>query len=78
MIAALEADRLARHEADVESAAIPGLACALCGIEPVLCLLAALRALGATAGSVLAHATSADAPLGEPRRVVGYGAVRFD
>lgn len=78
MIAALDADRLARHEAAVESAAVAGLDCALCGIEPVLCLLGALRALGATVGSVLAHATSADAPLGEPHRVVGYAAVRFD
>jgi len=78
MIAALDAERLARHEADVESAAIAGLVCALCGIEPALLCVAALTEMGATAGSVLAHATSADAPLGEPRRVVGYAAVRFD
>jgi hypothetical protein len=77
-IVALDADRLARHEAAAESAAIVGLDCALCGIEPAVCLLAALRALGATAGTVLAHATSADAPLGEPNHVVGYAAVRFD
>ncbi len=77
-IAALDADRLARHEAAAESAAVAGLDCALCGIEPVRLGLAALAVMGATAGSVLAHATSADAPLGEARRVVGYAAVRFD
>jgi AmmeMemoRadiSam system protein B len=39
--------------------------------------LAALRAMGAIAGSVLATATSADAG-GPPDRTVGYLAARFD
>ena len=54
-----------------------GLACGMCGIEPTVVGLAALRALGATHGTALAAATSADA--GGPRdRTVGYLAVRFD
>jgi len=77
-IASLDADRLARHEAAAETGHIAGLDCALCGIEPTLLTLAAMGAMGATRGTVLAHATSADAPGGDPRRVVGYAAVRFD
>lgn len=76
-IAALDVDRLARHERVAEAAAIRGLDCALCGIEPVCLGIAALTGMGATAGTVLAHATSADAG-GSTHRVVGYAAVRFD
>ncbi len=75
---ALDADGLARHELAAESAAVRGLDCALCGIEPVCLELTALAEMGATRGQVLAHATSADAPGGSPMRVVGYAAVRFD
>jgi AmmeMemoRadiSam system protein B len=74
----LDADRLSRHELAAEASAIRGLDCALCGIDPVCLAMAALRAMGATRGRVLAHATSADTPAGTPERVVGYGAVRFD
>lgn len=77
-ITALDADRLTRHELAAEASAVRGLDCALCGIEPVSLGIAALPAMGATRGRVLAHATSADAPEGKPERVVGYGAVRFD
>lgn len=76
-VAALDADRLARHERAAETATIRGLHCALCGIEPVCLGIAAFRAMGATAGTILAHATSADAG-GAIDRVVGYAAVRFD
>lgn len=76
-IVALDADRLVRHERAAGTAAIRGLDCALCGIEPVCLGIAALTAMGATAGTVLAHATSADAG-GTTGRVVGYAAVRFD
>lgn len=77
-IAALDADRLVRHESATETAAVRGLDCALCGIEPACLGIAALAVMGATSGRVLAHATSADAPRGTPQRVVGYAAVRFD
>lgn len=77
-ITALDADRLTRHELAAEASAVRGLDCALCGIEPVTLGIAALSAMGAARGRVLAHATSADAPEGTSERVVGYGAVRFD
>ena len=49
----------------------------MCGIEPAVLGLAALRAMGATAGVRLAAATSADAG-GPTDRTVGYLAARFD
>ena len=54
----------------------PGVSCGMCGIEPTVLGLAALRAMGAAPGIVLAAATSADAG-GDPRRTVGYLAVAF-
>ncbi len=54
----------------------PGVSCGMCGIEPAVLGLAALRAMGAGPGVVLASATSADAG-GDPRRTVGYLAVAF-
>lgn len=77
-VAALDVDRLARYQLAAETSTVRGLDCALCGIEPVSLGIAALLAMGATRGRVLAHATSADAPEGMSWRVVGYGAVRFD
>ena len=54
-----------------------GVSCGMCGIEPAVLGLAALRAMGTRAGRVLAAATSADAG-GDPRRTVGYLAVGFE
>jgi hypothetical protein len=54
----------------------PGVSCGMCGIEPAVLGLAALRAMGARPGLSLAAATSADAG-GDPRRTVGYLAVAF-
>ncbi len=76
-ILGLDAARLAALEEDMRVAGIRGLACGMCGIEPAVLGLAALRAMGATAGTVLAASTSADAG-GPPDRTVGYLAVRFD
>jgi AmmeMemoRadiSam system protein B len=53
-----------------------GMACGMCGIEPAVLGLAALRVMGATSGVALASATSADAGA-DPRRAVGYLAVAF-
>jgi AmmeMemoRadiSam system protein A len=39
--------------------------------------MAAARALGGGRGTVISYANSGDAPVGEPDRVVGYGAVMF-
>jgi MEMO1 family protein len=76
-ILALDAADLARREDELRHAGIRGLACGMCGIDPAVLGLAALRAMGATAGSVLAAATSADAG-GPAARTVGYLAARFD
>jgi AmmeMemoRadiSam system protein B len=61
--------------AEARSGAV-GMACGMCGIQPSVLGLAALRAMGATGGSVLGAATSADAGAG-PDRTVGYLAVAF-
>lgn len=73
---ALDPVGLAGREASLVTAGIPGLRCGMCGIEPSVVGLAALRALGATRGELLAAATSADAG-GDPRRTVGYIAAAF-
>jgi AmmeMemoRadiSam system protein B len=75
-IARLDPGGLATAERDVVRAGAPDLVCGMCGIRPTVLGLAALRALGATRGSRLASATSADAG-GSTRRTVGYLAVAF-
>jgi hypothetical protein len=80
-ILGIDPEGLAERERRLrESAAglgIRGLACGMCGIEPAVVGLAALRAMGARGGTFLGAATSADAG-GPPDRTVGYLAVRFD
>jgi hypothetical protein len=73
-IVSLDAVGLARAEAATRRE--PGVSCGMCGIEPAVLGLAALRAMGAAPGVLLAAATSADAG-GDPRRTVGYLAVGF-
>ena len=74
---ALDAVGLAGREEAVAVSGVPGLVCGMCGIEPTIVGLAALRAMGATAGTPLASATSADVG-GSATRTVGYLAMRFD
>jgi AmmeMemoRadiSam system protein B len=76
-IVALDPVALAAREAEVSRRGIEGLVCGMCGIEPAVLGLAALREMGARAGTVLASATSADAG-GSRGRTVGYLAARFD
>ncbi len=76
-IVALDAAALAAREDEVSRGGIEGLVCGMCGIEPAVLGLAALREMGARAGTVLASATSADAG-GSRGRTVGYLAARFD
>lgn len=75
-IVALDAAELSRRERDFRRGTVPGVACGVCGLEPILLAIAATRALGATRGIVLRTATSADAGAGDDR-VVGYAAVAF-
>jgi hypothetical protein len=76
-ILALDPVSLAAREAAVREARVPGLVCGMCGIEPAVVGLAALRAMGATCATPLVASTSADRG-GPPARTVGYLAVRFD
>ena len=67
---------LAGTERAIATGGTPGLVCGMCGIQPAVLGLAALRAVGATHGSRLAAATSADAG-GPSHRTVGYLAAAF-
>jgi hypothetical protein len=67
---------VAATERELRGAGIPGLACGMCGIEPTVLGLAALRAMRAVTAAALASATSADAG-GPPDRTVGYLSVVF-
>ncbi|MCU0477686.1 MAG: AmmeMemoRadiSam system protein B [Chloroflexi bacterium] len=74
-IVRLDAETLAVAEAEIARRRT-GVSCGMCGIEPTVLGLAALRAMGARPGVAVAAATSADAG-GDPRRTVGYLAVTF-
>ena len=76
-ILALDAVGVGRREDELRRDGIRDLVCGMCGIDPAVLGLAALRAMGATSGRHLAVATSADAG-GPPDRTVGYLAARFD
>ena len=69
-------EEVARSERALTARGVPGLDCGMCGIEPTVLGLAALRAAGATQGHLLATATSADAG-GPTYRTVGYLAAAF-
>lgn len=76
-ILGLDPATLAAEEARLRRGGIRDLACGMCGIEPSVLGLAAMRAMGVVGATVLAASTSANA--GGPRdRTVGYLAVRFD
>jgi len=76
-ILALDPWELERREADLRAIRPAGLACGLCGLDPVQFSLAAVQEMGASTGVLLAYATSADVPEGGPDRVVGYASVAF-
>ncbi len=48
-----------------------------CGEGAIIVAMAAAKALGATRSAVLSYANSGETTLGEPGKVVGYGAVAF-
>ena len=72
----LDPAALAQAERELVAGDGPGLVCGMCGIQPAVLGLAALRAAGATRGRLLAAATSADAG-GPTDRTVGYLAAAF-
>lgn len=76
LIVSLEPVQLARREAGIARSDLQGVVCGMCGIEPTVVGLAALRAMGVQRGVRLAAATSADAG-GLPSRTVGYLSAAF-
>jgi len=56
---------------------IPNLVTSACGEAPILAAMAAAKSLGATREAVISYANSGDVSIGEPSRVVGYGAIVF-
>jgi len=56
---------------------VPGLVTCACGEGPILVAMRVAAGLGADTVSVLRYANSADSPYGDPKQVVGYGAVMF-
>lgn len=56
---------------------VPGLVTCACGEGPIRVAMRVAAGLGADTISVLRYANSADSPYGDPRQVVGYGAVMF-
>jgi AmmeMemoRadiSam system protein B/AmmeMemoRadiSam system protein A len=55
----------------------PGLSTCACGLGPILTAMHAADHLGARGAHVISYAHSGDAAVGQPDRVVGYGAVVF-
>ncbi len=76
LILGLEPARLARREANLVHARLPGVACGMCGIAPTVLGLAALRSMGVEHGTRVAWATSADVG-GPADHTVGYLAAAF-
>lgn len=76
-LVAKDAAALVRREAELRFSGMAGLACGMCGIEPAAFALAAFGTMGLGDGVVLATATSADVPGGDPYRTVGYAAIAY-
>ena len=74
-MATLDADRL--RTAAAGAGRSPNLATCACGESAVAAAMVAAKVLGATRGRVVSYANSGDLPIGDPERVVGYGAVVF-
>jgi hypothetical protein len=74
----LDAATLAGVAATQMRAGHPGLVTCACGEGAVMVAMETARRLGARQGIVLSRANSGDVPMGDPERVVGYGAVMFD
>jgi MEMO1 family protein len=75
-MATLDPERL-RSAAVLSGRSAPNLATCACGESAVMAAMIAAKAMGATRGRVLSYANSGDLPVGDPDRVVGYGAVAF-
>jgi AmmeMemoRadiSam system protein B len=74
----LDGSELLRVETEIRASGEPGVSCGVCGLDAVRCMLAAVEEGGATHGSLLAEATSADRPGSDTDRTVGYAAIAFE
>jgi len=77
-IATLDPAVVRRTLAAVPQSGVPEVVTGACGEAPILVAIAAARALGATRARIVSYANSAASPAGDPKRVVGYGAVATD
>jgi hypothetical protein len=76
-IASMDPASLTATVASSMESRTPNLGTCACGEGAIIAAMAAAKALGATHGAVLSYANSGDTTVGEPGRVVGYGAVAF-
>jgi MEMO1 family protein len=74
---ALDAAAVLATERELRAERAPGVDCGLCGLEATLTGLRALRGMGASRGTLLARATSADLPGSSRSRTVGYASLAF-
>lgn len=75
-ILGLEPEPLAERESAISGSGLSGVVCGMCGIQPAVVGLAALREMGVERGVRLSAATSADVG-GPSGRTVGYLTVAF-
>jgi AmmeMemoRadiSam system protein B/AmmeMemoRadiSam system protein A len=76
-VASLDPSALVRRAEAIAAERPQGVLTAACGLLPVLAAMTAARHLGAQAGEIVSYAHSAQVAVGDPSRVVGYGAVVF-
>ncbi|MGE5816258.1 MAG: AmmeMemoRadiSam system protein B [Acidobacteriota bacterium] len=74
-VVTLDPDRLHTVARQQMESSIPELVTCACGEGPIMAAMEAAVALGANRGTVISYANSADVPVGDASRVVGYGAV---
>jgi MEMO1 family protein len=74
-VAALDPGRLQVAARQQMERPVPELVTCACGEGPIMAAIEAAVALGATRGTVVSYTNSGDLAVGDPSRVVGYGAV---
>ena len=76
-VASLDPDTLQSATSAQMARGVAGLATTACGAASIAAAMVAASGLGATRGAVISYANSSDVAVGDPSRVVGYGAVAF-
>jgi MEMO1 family protein len=76
-IAGMKTDDVGDMRAGLVNLEGRGVETCACGEGPIRVAIEAARALGALRGTVVSYANSGDTAIGDPGRVVGYGAVAF-